>query len=587
MSRQVQAQRHGRAGAGATATQPRHSYDHHNHHNHQHSGQPPFRGQQQHIPFIAQWRGRTRPLLMEPMLSVNNLKPIKSSPLAVAAAPLLLYPSWWGHEEHRPPLAAVHLNAQQPATTATTKTDAGRASLSRPPAAGTKTKADAAHSHRLDSGLDSGLASLEQHTFRIANPSRLPPAEAWDPKRLVDEATQTDRAKQAVLVSAATQTSSRRSLPASVQPSPFTKPGTRSSMAYRAPQSPSPSPLAASQNSSPSPTRRSSTYAGRPVTPSMSIITSLRHAKQQHHHHRQSASRSVHKRRQSPSLDRGSLRRLHQATPASAHTPGGPVPPPVAFEIPIHSMSASVSRSRSQSPSRSQSRSRSRTQSQSPQRQQPRQPASGTPSRIFGLDQFSFRDHSTATTTTTASASALADTGRAGVGESDQYADDELSSQRQSRHRPTSRSSHPHHASSSRILDSTHKARSASRDRGTSRGSSKSPSRLASRSPDRSHTGILNKSSRSMGGVSFASHAFIPGNAPTRLHAALHRRSGDRHLMDVVDSFLGSSFIDCLDLTRLDDTTTTTETTASTLESGSVSTRDKSFGIGRVTRSYV
>ncbi|KAJ1343624.1 hypothetical protein BSLG_001893 [Batrachochytrium salamandrivorans] len=58
---------------------------------------PALRGQ--HMSFIDKWQGRTRPLLTQPLLNVNHLKPVK--PIRdLPTGQTMLYPAWWGHEEH-------------------------------------------------------------------------------------------------------------------------------------------------------------------------------------------------------------------------------------------------------------------------------------------------------------------------------------------------------------------------------------------------------------------------------------------------------------------------------------------------------
>ncbi|KAH6578727.1 hypothetical protein BASA61_000432 [Batrachochytrium salamandrivorans] len=58
---------------------------------------PALRGQ--HMSFIDRWQGRTRPLLTQPLLNVNHLKPVK--PIRdLPTGQTMLYPAWWGHEEH-------------------------------------------------------------------------------------------------------------------------------------------------------------------------------------------------------------------------------------------------------------------------------------------------------------------------------------------------------------------------------------------------------------------------------------------------------------------------------------------------------
>ncbi|KAL2917092.1 hypothetical protein HK105_203156 [Polyrhizophydium stewartii] len=155
-----------------------------------------FRGQR--IPFIEQWQGRTRPLLMEPVLNVENLKSTRTMHGGGTQHPPLLYPAWWGHEEHAAPEHTTHARRGAGAGSSASHASGGVRSV-------TLAGGDMA-GRRTDARQREAWAPIPYAPF---------------PKRVVDEATQTDSEGYAahVAASAATQTGSIMSFDSSADDS--------------------------------------------------------------------------------------------------------------------------------------------------------------------------------------------------------------------------------------------------------------------------------------------------------------------------------------------------------------------------------
>ncbi|KAL5036543.1 hypothetical protein BDV3_002735 [Batrachochytrium dendrobatidis] len=148
--------------------------------------------QSQHIPFLQQWRGRTRPLLIEPELNVNHLKPIKQ-PLDSQSNQPVLYPTWWGHEEH---VVACSINDSSV-----------RIQRRHSELFDRQSTLNASHAIHNDSVTNS-VKQVQRMSLLKKTRSNIPagvetkplPSEAWAPlpdpksfpKRTIDEFTQTD-----------------------------------------------------------------------------------------------------------------------------------------------------------------------------------------------------------------------------------------------------------------------------------------------------------------------------------------------------------------------------------------------------------
>ncbi|KAJ1338966.1 hypothetical protein BSLG_006105 [Batrachochytrium salamandrivorans] len=152
---------------------------------------PALRGQ--HMSFIDKWQGRTRPLLTQPLLNVNHLKPVK--PIRdLPTGQTMLYPAWWGHEEH------VVIDPLQD------KSDGSRSINS----GSMHSNSSSAARHHQYHPNDGDYPRLMAATVSVSRSkaggapagvcSTFPAQEAWSPladpqpypKRQIDESTQTD-----------------------------------------------------------------------------------------------------------------------------------------------------------------------------------------------------------------------------------------------------------------------------------------------------------------------------------------------------------------------------------------------------------
>ncbi|KAJ1343518.1 hypothetical protein BSLG_001960 [Batrachochytrium salamandrivorans] len=166
---------------------------------------PALRGQ--HMSFIDKWQGRTRPLLTQPLLNVNHLKPVK--PIRdLPTGQTMLYPAWWGHEEH------VVIDPLQD------KSDGSRSINSGPMHSNSSSAARHHQYHPNDGdyprlmaatvsvsrskagGAPAGVCSTflhKRHGVRwrtLSHSSKLNLLHVnLDPKRQIDESTQTDLSK--------------------------------------------------------------------------------------------------------------------------------------------------------------------------------------------------------------------------------------------------------------------------------------------------------------------------------------------------------------------------------------------------------